>query len=605
MPRPTIVDVQNAFTGLNTTADPAHLGPSEVSKCTNGKFTINGGLTARLGSRRVLSGTGSVGAGVQNLMVWPNGPNTPELLVVAGSQLYAGHMQGPPPWSLSYEGACSSWPSPGMAAFTNAAGLQCVYIGASTGLFVWDNASLTQLTSTPSLQQLCVQNQRLFGINAPGGNVTYPFNLYWSSLNSGDDCGIPSTPDAGGNAVIITFGESFPTDLLAYGPGLVIAHVAGLSTFTGWSQSDIAIQSGTQGLSADTGVAGMQSMCAVENFAVVASDRGCYVVTPYGYLEEISKPIDATWPDIVAVYNGFAFGNPGTTMVHDKINHSIYLVANDRQSVYVYNYRTQGWAGPWSYNWASSGSQATITSLAAGYDALGNYYVLAGCSDGCVRQMEVEGLGFDDVAANGTGGAQYTMKAVTRPLVGADQSGAPTWDQEKAWRYVDVQAQLTNPSGAQVSVRTYPAEGLATTAIDRPLAYNNQPDTTPRTYRVQAGGRGQAVVVEIRDTPMTNPNGQNVFTGVRATGFSYGRRFGLSPLPLLLLPHARAVNGFLLVLLVVSAAACLHALRIRRLPRRSAGAITRFAVTLPVAAARPCVLWRHLVALFAVRRPLP
>ena len=520
MPRTLVEETQAGFSGLNVSSDPVHLGPAEITQAANAKYTLFGGVTPRLGSQRVHAAAlpGPIGG----IFQWFDSPNTPELLVLAGGNLYSARTTGTPPWTFTLIGpATSGGNGVTFAEFTDATGAPVVYFSdASLQPWKYNGTTVVQLASTlPPARILAVQNQRLFGLSNTGPGGSFNQTLFWSSLNSGDDVGVPSVPGAGGNAVVLTFGESALTALLAFGPGLLIGQFAGLSMFTGWSTSDITIEAGTQGVSASTGVHSPFALVAVENYAIVTSDRGAYVLSPYGILQQISRPLDTLWKTQI-----FSSPAPGGILqtLHDKINGVVYFQTS-LGTLYGYNYRTQGWFGPWTFNWPG----AVPTLMCTAYDfVFGNWYVLAGGSDGFVRRIEAPGIGLDDVLSNGTGGNQYMMRVTMRPLAGLDpQSGQPSWDQEKAWRWVDVQAQLVNPSGSQVTVTTYPAEGGKVTMNNLAPAYNNQPDATPRTYRMQVGSRGQAVVVDIFDTPASNPAGQNIYISARVLGFNLGRRF--------------------------------------------------------------------------------
>jgi hypothetical protein len=509
-------EVQSGFTGLNVSSDPAHLGPTEITQAVNAKYTLFGGVTPRLGTQRVHSG--ALPGPIAGLFAWFDSPNTPELLAVSGGNLYTARMTAAPPWTFALIGPTTSSPGVSFAEFTDVTGASVVYISDAVSPWKYNGTTVVQLTNVGGGAVLAVQNQRLFGIFNTGPGGSFNQTLFWSSLNSGDDLGVPSIPGAGGNSIVLTFGESALTGLLAYGAGLLISHFGGLSMFTGWSTSDITIESGTEGVSASTGAHSPFAMVAVENYAMIASDRGAYVLSPYGIVQQISRPLDTLWHTQI-----FSSTIPGNALMalHDKLAGVVYFQASTGD-LYGYNYRTQGWFGPWTFNWTG----ATPTYLATGYDYIaGNFYVLVGGSDGFVRRMEAPGIGLDDVLSNGQGGNQYTMRVTTRPLVGLDQTGQPSWDHEKAWRWVDVQAQLVNPVSSQITATTYPTEGGTIVVPNASPAFNNQPDVSPRTYRVQMGGRGQALVVDIFDTPVSNPAGQNVYLSARAMGFDYGRRF--------------------------------------------------------------------------------
>lgn len=504
MPRQRLIDVQSSFTGLNTTASEDQLGPTEVRQAANVKFTAYGAATRRNGTQRVHTTALTAGAPVQGGYYWDS--QALHLVVCLGT-LYSSP-GGAFPWTWTQLGAANFFSLTNkisFQAFTSAAnvGAEVVFIADGGKVSTWNGAALLRnaTVGTPTvITYLAVQNKRLFGVD--GTTST----LYWSSLASGDDIGVPSSPSAGGNDVIKTFGESSLQSLLPMAAGLVILHKRGTSTFTGWGQNDISISSGTAGISADIGTLAPFGNVAVENNAFVFSDRGIYQLTPYGIYEQISKPIES-------VLNGVSRSLfPQIVAAHDKVQRQVYFMI-PTLGVYVWNYRTNGWSGPWDTAYLSTGIGGPCSALWAAVDQNNTPIVIGGFSDGFVKQTEVPGIDLDDVHADGTGGNIYNLVLQSRRLLVDD----PYSLKMIRWIYVTVGAVSGNSLIAPSSIQW--GFGPTPTFTALPSGSVSAPNGSTVPWRFQGAGHGAWVSIFIKD----QSGGNLYYSKLGAEGYDYGR----------------------------------------------------------------------------------
>src|SRR5690606_32348517 len=96
--------------------------------------------------------------------------------------------------------------------------------------------------------------------------------------------------NGGGSARVRTFGISEITGLQVLGSSLLIFHRDGISRFTGWSQDDIDIDAGAEGITQDVGTISPASIVVVENYCYFLTDRGVYRTNGQS-VEEISPSI--------------------------------------------------------------------------------------------------------------------------------------------------------------------------------------------------------------------------------------------------------------------------------------------------------------------------
>jgi hypothetical protein len=410
--RRVVRDVAPAFSGgLNLAADPSALKENELRRAENLRLTEYGGATRRNGTRNIHATALGDPSPVRGGYAWKKSGST-ELLVVAKGVFYVSSYSMGLTWS-SKTGSLSATEPIGFAQFYDGSN-DCVYLADGGALNKWvSGASITtDIASTPNVKVLAVYNERLFGIT--GTTET----LYWSKIADGDELGIGA--NGGGSANIRTFGNQRLTGLLALGSSLLLFHVDGISRFTGISIDDIAIQSGTQGISQDTGTIAPWSILAVENAGFFAASRGFFMVTEAGVTDisaQVAPIFDELTSEQVALIRA----------VHNERNREIWFDVPGK-GIYVYQYRLRAWSGPWT------GTYTGVTTHAL-WDAVDNNglpIVLRGTSGGFVQQCDYPDLYKDAVLSDGTSGSTYTMAMQPRRFFGGD----PAMEKSLRWGYL-------------------------------------------------------------------------------------------------------------------------------------------------------------------------
>lgn len=501
MPRPVVQDVQGDFSaGLNVAADESQLKPNELRRTDNCVLTEFGGVTKRLGTQR-LHVSRLASASVLGGFGWTQPSGTTQL-AVCNTDLFHGTYAIPMVWT-TVAGTLSPAAHPSFASFRDGSGL-CVYIADGGLLNKWDGTTLTEnIASTPAVAQLAVQNQRLFGIT--GDSET----LYWSALNNGDSLGIAGS--SGGSAVVRTFGLSTLTGLLALGQSLLLFHRRGISRFTGWTQDDIDISTGTRGLSADVGTTAPRSIVAVENVGFFLSDRGFYAVT-----ESEVRPISPQIEPVIQSLDQSAFAR--VVGAHHAATREVRWYLPD-VGIYSYNYRLNAWTGPLTDIYVDQ----TTPSMWSTVNATSQPIVLFGGQDGWVRKADVTAVFKDDVLSDSTGGTAFTMSARCRRMF------CRTPEAEKAFRWAFFTGNLRGSSGATMRLATSTGTTVQALADANPTVWLktltwNSADTWSslgsRSQKVQGAGRGHFVDITLEDTSSTS---QPVFSRVAVEGRLYGR----------------------------------------------------------------------------------
>ena len=498
MARQRLSDVQGGFAGgLNTTADVSQLGETEVRSATNARLTEYGGVTKRRGSKRTHATALVAATIVRGGFSWERAASVQQL-AVCGGKLFTGTYAIPMVWT-DRGGTLSATAQVSFASFRDGAG-EAVYIADGGPLNKWDGTTRTEnLAGTPNVTRIWVYNQRLMGIT--GDSET----IYWSALNNGDSLGVVAS--GGGSAVVRTFGDQSLTGGLVVGDFLAMFHKTGISVYSGWTQDDIQIETGSRGLSSDVGTTAPDTIVAVENVGFFLSDRGVYQVSGAG-VESISGPIES----VIAALDQSKFSR--ARAVHNNARREVLFYFPD-VGVFAYNYRIRAWSGPWT----GSYTDKIVYAAWSATDATNNPIVLWGGSDGFVRLTDPANVFLDDVLSDGTGGTAFIMSVQLRRMF----FGKPA--AEKALRYVygiaDVKGtstiQIVSSTGtANVPIRVRGASvwgigtwgeavwgGLGSLSISEP-----------------AWGRGRFFDVTISDESA----GESSYSRIELVGFDYGER---------------------------------------------------------------------------------
>ena len=340
----------------------------------------------------------------------------------------------PVTWVTGAAGFSTTSPAIFVPFRDSSAGAPLVLFIASGGhLFKWvgDTATLTQLDPTnnaPLANLLAAYHTRLFA-----GQTTLPKNLFWSKIGDGTFWTTGPKTDGGSAIVDILSGESLKA-LEVIGGSLLLATQGSVSRFTGHASDDIIIAQETEGISADVGAVGPLALKRFENVAAMLAVRGPYAVTethvePIG--EQIAPSFDSL--DGANISKAVIGWNRGRKELLFSVPGASDAGLN--KTIFVQAVRLQAWYGAWTYAFG-------ISYLAHYEDALSNENVIAGCSDGFVRLLDVGSL--DDVLYNGTGGSNITM-TVELPVI---QFGSPGFTKALSGMFL----QATLPSGSALKV---------------------------------------------------------------------------------------------------------------------------------------------------------
>jgi hypothetical protein len=453
------------------------------------RITSQGAVQKHHGSRRLHASAIDGVTAIRGGFSWRKGDGTVQQLVTTNN-LFTGSYALPISWT-SQAGALDSGKNHDFAPFRDGSG-EVVYIADGGLLNKWDGTNVTvDLASTPSVTQLAVYNQRLFGIT--GSDQT----LYWSALNNGDSLGV--TGSGGGVAVVRTYGGQHLTGLAVVNGTLLIFHANAISRFTGYAQDDIDIDAGAIGHAAEVGTVAPRSIVVIDiegrDAALFLTRRGLYIATESGVVpvpspfdRDVQALADSDW---IAVH-----------AAHHRANREVWF--NISGFLYVYQYDLKAWSGPTS---GLMGSASTADQLWPAEDANGAPILLGATADGFVRHLDYPTTTLKDVLSDGTGGTATSMQAQARPWFFGDDS------LEKVFRHLYLTGQaLGNPVTVTVSWVTSTGDSGSTTATL---------PTTFATVAVPVWGRGTYLRVTVTDD---TTGGATILAALRGEAFALGRR---------------------------------------------------------------------------------
>lgn len=458
MTLPTAADRQDGFGGgLNTSADDAAFAPNQCRAAQNVRLSRRGAAEKRGGTQHVLASP-IAAAAVLGGFAWQRTTSTQELVICDGT-LYTGALTIP--LTLTDRGGTfSTTVYPTFAAFRGPSS-DGVYIADGGPLNFWDGTTLTSnIANTPSVEAITAWGPRLFGVSGD--------TLYWSDTAGGINGHTLGAAAGGGQAIVRTYGGQ---ELIMPYPlkgSLLLFHRQAISRFTGATTDDIDIDAGTQGISGDVGTIAKRSIIGVENVVYFLTDRGVFAANEMS-VEPVSSPLEDTlaslsktdWQKVAAVharaFNEIRWFIPGV-------------------GLYVYNYRTQGWSGPWDTAYTS------VSALWDTVDSDGRSVVLAGRTDGTILWADRASRWLDAVASDGSGGTAYTWRVTCRRLFAGDYTTFKAWRMAYAYgEFADPETTFCDVTANGATVTTTlnapQATSATTLAWDDPSTTWDAPDT--------------------------------------------------------------------------------------------------------------------------------
>lgn len=436
--RSELRDAQPNFSGgLNIASDRSKLAPHELWAANEIRFTELAGATKRGGTQRIHAAAIAVAA-IRGGFSWRRSGTggATEILACNGSIYKATYAIPCVPALIGAGIDAAAYPS--FAQFPDSAGVDCVFIADGGQLNKTDGTTLTiNIASTPNVSVIFTYNRRLYGCGDPAN----PDVLYFSALDKGDTLGIAGS--GGGAALVRTAGAR---DLMlgaALNASLALIHRESISRWTGFTQDDIAVQSGVEGFSADVGGTAPRSLVMNEKVGVFLSARGFYEISEYG-LRPIAGKIE---PLISSLDHSFFNRVSG---VNSRGTREMFWYLPD-VGMYCYNYRLldpNTGVGPWSGPWTGIFTSAVVHSIWQTLDASGLPIVLAGFGDGFVRRLDSPGVYKEDVLSDGTGGTAINMNGTCARMF----FKTPT--REKSFRKVFVTVNFRGSSAFGVSLQS-------------------------------------------------------------------------------------------------------------------------------------------------------
>lgn len=391
--------------GVNTTFTEDVLDPTELRRAKNGRLSLYGGITKRLGSKRIHTaalGAPSVILGLHGMFDSATGRR---IVALANGHLFH---------KLASAGDAVDFTdlNAGLSAVIRARMVQYrrgaqmfLYIATGTGnLFEFDGAALPANIPTAPVGCLdvLVYKSRVFVTNGTK-------QLAWSKLLQGNDFSLAS---GGGTAEVETFDAEPLIGLGKVGGSILLFKEDTTARYTGVNPADVRIDTDTEGVSAHKGAISRMSICQLPEAVAFLSAEGPEIATVQGVESlglKIEKEIDQLDKSV--------WGDAG--MIYHKGRRALWLTipgAAAGQNDRLWEMSERGgksWSGPWPI----------ARSVLARFERQdGTETVISGGYDGRVRREDEGPDAKDDRLQDGTGGANVQLEVDLPELLFGDPS---------------------------------------------------------------------------------------------------------------------------------------------------------------------------------------
>lgn len=432
-----IYDSQPSFAGgLNTTSDPAELGPDQARLLTNYRLNDIGGATKRGGTKITGTLTGAVTGAITYGTCWINA-TTPDTIVVTDGL-------GATNWNKAVytSGTMGSWSAftfctpPTlftMAACINASGAEILVCprSGSNGIATIDGSFTTvnnYAAGSIPLTGVCVYNRRLW---AWGNNPTTGSNLYFSdydnpsSLNDGA---------AGGGVIKV---RTFSSDgILACAPlasSLLIFHsTAGISRLSGYGQSDITAV--PQGVASDVALIGPRALTTYQGICYFMTRRGLCIANEGAVSETATTEKPDPVVPILAADPTNAFS---TVVLYNRQLREVWVLVPSN-GLWVYNTLVKSWSGPFNGPFTQANAQAHVFEIRDTGRKNAPLVLMSSATAATVVECDYATAHLDGIAANGTGGSAFQTVLQCHRMFG----GEGQFMYAKSWRWANILADL-------------------------------------------------------------------------------------------------------------------------------------------------------------------
>jgi hypothetical protein len=288
---------------------------------------LHGAVAKRLGSQRLHSALIGTGQALGNVFQWDD----PDGYDVVCSRSASGNLYGTNPATGAVELISAGWSTSGIMGFEqHRVGVDIyLYIADMTkGVVQWDGTTETPIATAPSAANgLALYKERMFAIDGSK-------RLYWSAPA---DPTVWDLGNDGGFADVETFDTEPIVAICTVGSSLVVWKRNNIARFTGHDTTNMKIDRETEGISAEIGLIGPQAWCKVEEFAFFLSDRGAFIANESS-IQEVGMKVENVFTDRTL---------SDAICVHHRGRREVWVCLPTYGEVYVWDYRTGGWTGPW------------------------------------------------------------------------------------------------------------------------------------------------------------------------------------------------------------------------------------------------------------------
>lgn len=416
MPKELVAEMRNDFRGgLNVYTSPDLLAANELSVASNCRIDVDGPIVKRNGTRRLHQT--ALAASSAYVTQW-DGPSGSQIVAICNGDLfyrnqssgeYAAFTQVDP-------GATDAFSTTIPAQFTTLRGSASgaplyLYIASGGKLYQWTGTTLTRIDKGslgtvgqygPDASLISTYHLRLFT-----NTLERPQAIVWSKIGDGTNFKGGLTAD-GGAALISAIEADSIVAMETLGRSLLVATSQSIARIAGYSASDITIDQDTEGVSPEVGVVGPQAMVRADRIIFLVSEKGAYIAS-----EGAIAPVGLK---VQPIFDAMDRANLSKIVVgHHHQRGEIWVAYagpddNDlNKSILVFNLKHQAWYGPFVLAIAGG-----ITSLARYIDPINSGYLIAGCSDGFIRHLDI-GVK-DDVLFDATSGSSFGWEAKLAPF---------------------------------------------------------------------------------------------------------------------------------------------------------------------------------------------
>lgn len=406
MPKQRLLEARFDFSGgRNSTANPDELRANELVDCTNARCDKTKRIIKRTGSRRMHTTAIGSGAPVRGLGQWDS-PSGAQVVAISNGRLYhkltdyGEFTEVIPAVGDEFSTSLPTFMAPYRAA-TSGAPLR-LYLASDGKYYRFDGTTLTRIVAagTPATDRLAPYHTRMFV-----RDKNFVKHGFWSKVGDAEVFTVGGPADGGSALVGLLTGESI-SGLSVIGRSLLFLAEDSIARLSGTSSDEISIAQDTEGISTDIGIVGPLAWHNTEQVVALLADRGPYMaveagVQPVG--QNVEQDFDAL--DRVNLANSIVSHHHGREEIWYIVTRG--ADGGNNKSVFVYNYRSFSWSGPFVYPFA-------MTVSTHYEDSAGDEFIIAGSTDGFVRHLDFGAK--DDILADASGGSTYTMTVEVPPI---------------------------------------------------------------------------------------------------------------------------------------------------------------------------------------------